>query len=89
MAQCMLLDKEKDILGSLDVGQGDSDSEQDNNTSLHKKCAICVHQDLEAIEDLPPELTELIHIWPDLPTHIKQSIKELIKKPKTNRVSRH
>ena len=64
-------------------------SEQDYDNSLHKKCAICVHQNFAAKGNLPSELIELIRLWPKLPTHIKQSIRELIKKPKTNRISRH
>jgi hypothetical protein len=57
-----------------------SSSEQDNNTSLHKKCAICVHHNLRLNESDPPaELIELISIWPKLSEHIKSSIKTMIK----------
>jgi hypothetical protein len=54
--------------------------EQDNNTSLHKKCAICVHQNLQLNEsDLPAALRELISVWPKLSEHTKSSIITLIK----------
>jgi hypothetical protein len=52
-------------------------SEQEHNTSLHKKCAICVHQNSKGGDDLPLELTKLIHLWPKLPAHIKKSVREL------------
>ena len=59
--------------------------EQDNNTSLHKKCAICVHQNLRLNEsDLPAELIELISVWPKLSEHTKSSIRTLIKDSGTN-----
>ena len=56
-----------------------TNSEQDNNTSLHKKCAICVHQNLMLNElDLPSELQLLISAWPRLPERIKNTIRALI-----------
>ncbi len=54
-------------------------SKQDNNTFLHKKCAICVHQNLRLNEsDLPAELLELASVWPKLPEHTKSMIRFLI-----------
>jgi hypothetical protein len=55
-------------------------SEQDNNTSLHKKCAICVHHSLYLNESIPlPKLFELIQVWTKLPEHIKKNIGVLTK----------
>ena len=49
--------------------------EQNHNTSLHEKCAICVHQNLRLNEsDLPAELLELVSVWSKLPEHTKNSI---------------
>jgi hypothetical protein len=46
-------------------------SEQDHNTSLHKKCAIFAHQNLQLSDlDLPSELQTLISAWPRLPEHM-------------------
>jgi len=54
--------------------------EQDNNTFLHKKCAICVHQNLRLNEsDLPAELIELISVWSKLSEYTKSLIRTLIK----------
>jgi len=39
-------------------------SEQDHNKLLREKCAICVHQNFAANGNLPPELIELICLWP-------------------------
>ena len=60
--------------------------EQDHNKLLREKCAICVHQNFAASDNLSPEITELIRLWPKLPTHIKQSIRKLIKKSRTKRI---
>jgi len=61
-----------------DLNKTSTSSEQDNNSSLHKKCAICVHQNHEAGDNLSPELAKLIRLWPKLPGHIKMSIRALI-----------
>ena len=50
-------------------------SEQDNNTSLHKKCAIRVHHNLYLNESNPfPKLLELIQVWAKLPEQVKTDI---------------
>ena len=61
-------------------------AEQDHNKLLREKCAKCVHQNFAANGNLPPELVELILLWPKLPAHIKNSIKKLIKKSKTEKL---
>jgi len=48
-----------------------------------KKCAKCVHQNLEAGDNLPLELTKLIRLWPKLPERIKQSINALVETSET------
>ena len=64
---------------NINLNKTSTSSEQDHNTSLHKKCAICVHQNLRLNEsDLESELLELISVWPKLPGHIKSSIRALI-----------
>jgi len=68
---------------NADLNKTSTSSEQENNTSLHKKCAICVHQNFEGGDDLPLELTELIRLWPKLPRHTKQLIKALIETSQT------
>jgi len=62
-------------------------SEQDHNKLLREKCAICVHQNFAANGNLPLELVELILLWPELPTHIKNSIRKLIKKSRTKQLN--
>jgi hypothetical protein len=61
-------------------------SEQDHNRLLRGKCAICVHQNLAANGNLPPELIELIRLWPKLPMHIRKYVRELIKNPEQKRI---
>jgi hypothetical protein len=56
---------------------------QDNNTSLHKKCAICVHQNFPANSNLLSEVIELIRLWPKLSKRVKKSIKVLMKTVKS------
>jgi hypothetical protein len=56
-----------------------TDSIQNHNTSLHKKYAICMHQNNFTPESLPAELAEIIRTWPTLPEHIKAAIMALIK----------
>jgi hypothetical protein len=61
-------------------------SEQDRNSSLHKKCAICVHQNLRLNEsDLSAELIEFISVWPNLPEYTKSSIMTLMNAGRVNK----
>jgi hypothetical protein len=62
---------------------------------MRKKCAKCVHQNSkpantksrkEAVgykPKFPPDLVDIIHLWPKLPGHIKQSIKALVETSET------
>ena len=50
-------------------------SEQDHNTSLHKKCVICMYKNLYLNESIPSsELLELIQVWVKLPEQVKTDI---------------
>lgn len=51
---------------------------QNHNTSLHKKCALCVPKNRAVNKRLPAELAEIIQAWPTLPRQIKEAIKILI-----------
>lgn len=53
------------------IKHNQTDSLQDCNTTLHKKCAICVHH-------LNSDLEEIARIWPELPEHIKAAIRALV-----------
>jgi len=69
--------------------------EQENNSSLHKKCAKCVHQNPKPVSTkpqkgpvgdeskLPPDVAEIVYLWPKLPEHIKAAIKALVETSKT------
>jgi hypothetical protein len=69
---------------NTDLNRTSTSPEQDNNTFLHKKCAICVHQIFKAGGNVPQELSKLIYLWPKLPKKIKQSIKKLVGEFETN-----
>jgi hypothetical protein len=55
-----------------------TDSIQNHNTTLHKKYAICMHQNNITPESLPADLTQIVTVWPDLPKHIKTTIITLV-----------
>ena len=48
--------------------------EQVSDTSLRKKCALCV-RDFQ----LPADLARVMEAWPDLPQHIRAAILALVK----------
>jgi hypothetical protein len=50
--------------------QFNADSLQEHNTILRQKCAICVLE--------KSGLKEIADVWPDLPDHIKETIKTLV-----------
>ena len=52
-------------------------SEYSHNPSLHKKCALCVHQ--KSLR-LSAELELIIKAWPDLSKEVKEKIIETIRK---------
>jgi hypothetical protein len=56
-----------------------TDSIQNHNTTLHKKYAICMHQNNITPESLPAELVEIMRVWPTLSKHVKAAIMALIK----------
>jgi hypothetical protein len=53
-------------------------SQQNCNTILREKCALCVPKNRAVNKRLPAELAEIIQAWPTLPRHIKEAIKILI-----------
>ena len=55
-----------------------TDSIQNHNTTLHKKYAICMHQNNITPESLPADLIQIITVWPDLPENIKTEVKTLV-----------
>jgi hypothetical protein len=54
-------------------------SQQNYNTILREKCALCVPKKRAMNKHLPAELAEIIQAWPTLPEHIKAAIMALIK----------
>ncbi|MGA2070183.1 MAG: hypothetical protein ABSG97_02435 [Sedimentisphaerales bacterium] len=54
-------------------------SQQNYNTILREKCALCVPKNRAVNKRLPAELAEIIQAWPTLPEHIKAAIMALIK----------
>jgi hypothetical protein len=56
-----------------------TDSIQNHNTSLHKKYAICMHQNNVSLENLSADLAQIVLAWPDLPENIQKTIKLLVK----------
>ena len=61
-------------------------SEQPRNTSLQKKCALCVHKDLPEFTrasrvDMSVflELNQVIQAWPSLPDPVKKGIMAMVK----------
>lgn len=55
------------------IEQKQTGSQQDCDTTLHKKCAICVHQN-----GANSNIEKIIAIWSEPPEHIKAAIKALI-----------
>jgi len=47
--------------------------EQENNSSLHKKCAVCVH-----IENIPVDLKLIMDAWPKLPKELRLQIAKAV-----------
>jgi len=69
---------DKDFTNSVNE-QNNTDSQQNHNNSLQQKCAICVHQGKNTIENLPADLAEIVAVWPKLPEHIKRTIQVLVR----------
>ena len=62
------------------LNKTNTSSKQANNASLHKKCAICVHQySYQEKPDLSSDLIELVSIWEKLPGSLKGIIGRLVK----------
>lgn len=69
---------QNDITGTfteLPVEQNQTDSSQDCNTTLHQKCALCVHHS-------DTDLQEINRIWPELSERIKALIQTYIRESK-------
>jgi hypothetical protein len=60
------------------IEQKQTVSRHNHNTSLHKKCAIGVHQNNITPESLHPDLAQIVTVWPNLPEYIKTTIKMLV-----------
>jgi len=63
---------------NFQIEQKQTDSQQNHNTNLHEKYAICMHQNNVTPESLPADLTMVIEHWPKLPENIKITIKTLV-----------
>ena len=61
---------DKSVTGCA-VEQNKTDSQQNDDTNLRQKCAICVHQ-------LDSDLEKIARTWLELPDHIKAAIKALV-----------
>jgi hypothetical protein len=63
---------------NFQIEQKQTDSQQNHDTNLHKKCATGVHQNNISPESLPADLAMVIERWPNLPQHVKVAIMALI-----------
>ena len=54
--------------------QKQTHSEHEESTSLHKKCATCVQQNLE----LPGDLAQVVEAWDSLPDVVKAGITAMV-----------
>jgi hypothetical protein len=63
---------------NFQIEQKQTVSQHNHDTNLHKKCATGVHQNNITPESLPADLAQIVTVWPNLPEHIKITIKTLI-----------